>query len=315
MEYPQALQKNDIIKIISPSNGIISSKNINALNSAINFFQDRQFKIEEDLYVRNSINGMSASSYDRVKEFTKNMKDKHIQAMIACTGGDYLIQILDKIDWNCCRNNIKWIQGQSDITGLIYYITTKYDVATIYSFNIKKYGDPKISHSILENSLLFLQNNPPKQQITLEDCSIINPFDFISGRIIGGCLDSLKIFFGTKYDNISSYVEKYKNDGIIWFLECFEMSTPEVCRILWQMKNAGYFKNCKGIIFGRPLFIRNDYDITFNEAVYQALKDTNIPIICDADIGHIAPQLAIVNGGILKIISENGKGIVETFLK
>ena len=38
MEYPQALQKNDIIKIISPSNGIISSKNINALNSAINFF-------------------------------------------------------------------------------------------------------------------------------------------------------------------------------------------------------------------------------------------------------------------------------------
>lgn len=91
MEYPQALQKNDIIKIISPSNGIISSKNINVLNSAINFFQDRQFKIEEDLYVRNSINGMSASSYDRAKEFNKNMKDKHIQAMIACTGGDYLI--------------------------------------------------------------------------------------------------------------------------------------------------------------------------------------------------------------------------------
>ena len=135
------------------------------------------------------------------------------------------------------------------------------------------------------------------------------------GRCIGGCLDVVREFIGTKYDRIREYNKKYKNDGIVWFLECFEMSTPEVCRILWQMKNAGYFKNCKGIIFGRPLFIRNDYDITFNEAVYQALKDTNIPIICDADIGHIAPQLAIVNGGILKIISENGKGIVETFLK
>ena len=136
----------------------------------------------------------------------------------------------------------------------------------------------------------------------------------MQGRAIGGCLDSLKVFFGTKYDNILKYIEKYKTDGIIWFLECFEMSTPELYRILWQMKNSGYFKFCRGIIFGRPLFIRNDYDITFNEAVYQILKETNIPIICDADIGHVSPQLAITNGAILKIVSENGKGTIETFL-
>jgi len=81
------------------------------------------------------------------------------------------------------------------------------------------------------------------------------------------------------------------------------------------MKHAGYFNNCNGIIFGRPLFIRNDYDITFNETVKEVLGDLNIPIICDADIGHVSPQLAIVNGAILKITSENGKGIVKTSLE
>ena len=45
------------------------------------------------------------------------------------------------------------------------------------------------------------------------------------------------------------------------------------------------------------------------------LIDLKIPIICDADIGHVSPQLAIVNGAILKITSENGKGKVETYLK
>ena len=130
----------------------------------------------------------------------------------------------------------------------------------------------------------------------------------MQGRMIGGCLDCIKIFFGTKYDNIKNYINKYKNDGIIWYLECFEMNSPELTRILWQMRNAGYFNNINGIIFGRSLVFRKDYDTNFKEAVKQAIGDLNIPIIYDADIGHVAPQLAIINGEIMKITSEEGKG-------
>lgn len=135
------------------------------------------------------------------------------------------------------------------------------------------------------------------------------------GRAIGGCLDCIKVFIGTKYDNVKNYIETYKQDGIVWFLEAFEMSTPTVYLTLWQMKEAGYFEHCKGIIFGRPLFIRNDYDTDFNQAVEDVLGDLNIPIICDADVGHIAPQLAMVNGAILEITSQGGKGRVKTYLK
>lgn len=135
------------------------------------------------------------------------------------------------------------------------------------------------------------------------------------GRAIGGCLDCIKSFIGTKYDNVSNYIEKYKKDGILWFLEVFEMSTPTLYLTLWQMKMAGYFKDCKGIVFGRPLFIRNDYDIDFNQTVEDVLGDLNIPIICDADIGHVSPQVAMVNGEILEITSENGKGKIRNFKK
>ena len=91
------------------------------------------------------------------------------------------------------------------------------------------------------------------------------------------------------------------------------MTSPEVYRVLWQMKNAGYFNNCSGIIFGRPCMIREDYGMSFNQAVEEALESLDIPIICDADIGHIPPQMAIVNGGILEITSEVGKGVVKTY--
>ena len=137
----------------------------------------------------------------------------------------------------------------------------------------------------------------------------------VKGRSLGGCLDCIKGYIGTKYDKVNEYIERHKKDGLIWFLEVFEMSTPEVYRTLWQMKNAGYFKYCKGIIFGRPLFIREEYETNFNDTVKETLKDLEIPIICDADIGHVKPQLAIVNGAILEITSQNGKGTVKTILE
>ena len=43
------------------------------------------------------------------------------------------------------------------------------------------------------------------------------------GRAIGGCLDCVKVFIGTKYDKVKNYIETYKEDGIVWFLEVFEI--------------------------------------------------------------------------------------------
>ena len=43
----------------------------------------------------------------------------------------------------------------------------------------------------------------------------------------------------------SEYIERHKEEGIIWFLEAFETNTAELQRTLWQMKSCGYFKYCK----------------------------------------------------------------------
>ena len=41
----------------------------------------------------------------------------------------------------------------------------------------------------------------------------------MEGRLIGGCLDCLVNLVGTRYDKVAEFVERYKEDGIIWFLE------------------------------------------------------------------------------------------------
>lgn len=136
----------------------------------------------------------------------------------------------------------------------------------------------------------------------------------IKGRAIGGCLDLVKNLIGTKFDKVKEYIDKYKEEGIVWFFDVFESSTPEIVRTLLQFKNAGYFKYCKGILVGRCLFLREDYELDIAESLKQGLDGLNIPVIYDMDIGHVSPQMPIINGGKIEVKSENGKGTLRSYL-
>lgn len=50
--------------------------------------------------------------------------------------------------------------------------------------------------------------------------------------------------------------------------------------------------------------VREDYKMKYFDAIKQVLGDLDIPIIYDADIGHVPPQMPIVNGGILEVKNE-----------
>lgn len=339
MNYPENLKIGDTIGICAPSAGIVKPEKIEKLDLAIKALENMGYKVIETASVRKDENGRSASAEVRAKEFMELLENEDVKLIIFATGGDFLCEILDYLDFDKIRNlKSKWLQGYSDITGIGYLFNTILDIPTMYCQTIKDYAMKPLHKSLLDcleiekgNEILQesfdmyekewdLDNTNPEATYNLtEKVEWKNVFGedeiVMQGRSVGGCLDCIKSYIGTKYDKVLEYIERHKEDGIIWFLEAFEMNTAELQRTLWQMKTSGYFKYCKGIIFGRPLFIREDYETSFNEAVKLSLKDLQIPVICDADIGHVSPQLAIVNGAILKITSKNGKGIVETKLQ
>ena len=94
-----------------------------------------------------------------------------------------------------------------------------------------------------------------------------------------------------------------------------ELTSEGVLRTLWQLKEAGWFENAVGFVFGRTMTRQSAYDISFEEAVQTALEDKHVQIIFDADIGHNPPQFTIINGSLAKVTSSNGKGTWETYFK
>ncbi len=132
----------------------------------------------------------------------------------------------------------------------------------------------------------------------------------LEGRALGGCLDVLLCLVGTRFDKTVEFIERYKEDGIVWFLESYDLSSEALTRGLWQLKEAGWFQYARGFIFGRPAMFHSEYDTTYEEAVRSVLEELQLPIILDADIGHKPPQLTMINGAILHLHSRNKKGTI-----
>ena len=301
MRYPEFIKDGDIIGITAPSSGIAKPEKQARLDNSILNLKKLGFDTRETKNVRKDIKGRSSSAEERAKEFLELWKNDDVKAIIMAAGGDFILEMLEYLDKDEILNSTpKWLQGYSDITGLSFIFTTCFDIATIYASNITGYGMRNLHQSLLDS--IDIMRGKDVIQHSFEKHEHVNDIDIFTtyaedplqeyildtnvewknlkgeeeicfkGRSIGGCLDVICNIIGTKYDKVKEYIQKYKQDGIIWFLEIFEMSTPKIFLTLWQMKNAGYFELCKGIIFGRPLIIREDYEISYKETIQDALR-------------------------------------------
>jgi muramoyltetrapeptide carboxypeptidase len=337
MIYPKSLILGDKIGVTATSDGFRSEPDLARLESGINHFSERGYQVVITENVKKSHKGRSAAAEVRAKELAQLFRDPEISAVIAASGGDYLIEILPWIDFDMIKDNPKWVQGFSDTTGLTFTITTNLDIATIYTNNFSTFG-MKHWHPSLMNNLRILEGQYIEQhsfdyyqdgyypRITgLEEFHLekevrwINHYPkgwntqeklLINGRALGGCLDVLLNLVGTRFDKTKEFVDKYKSDSILWFLESYNLSGEALTRGLWQLREAGWFEHACGFIFGRPAMYGSDTDDTYEEVVLSSLGDMNLPIILEADIGHKPPQLTMINGAIAHIQSFDGKGSI-----
>lgn len=344
MIYPKFLSKGSCIGVPAPSSGAYDDLHIVKYANSKLKLEKMGYKCVLSENINKSEMARSASAEVRAEEFNKMVEDENIDFLMCAAGGEFLVEILPYIDFDKIVKNPKFVQGFSDPTGLLFPITTKYDIATIYGNNFGEYGVAEYDRSVKEN-LQILQGDLTEQKsyemYENESADIDNPtglegYNFtdnvewkvingsssngeevlIKGRIIGGCIENILDIAGTKYDGTQSFIEKYKNDGIIWYFDNFGLSMEMLICKLWTVNELGYFKYTKGIVFGR-----NGTESSYlGYTMEKALKDSviaklGVPIVFDADISHRGPCMTIINGAIATVESRNGKGSIKFELK
>lgn len=334
MIYPKFLKPGDTIGICAPSKGI-DPEDL-GFDRSINHIKEEGYNIVETQNVRTG-KSPSSDAITRAKEFNELMKRDDIDFIYSASGGDFLMEVLPYIDEETIKEkiangNTKWFAGYSDPTSLLYYLTTKFDIATLYGTNAGSFDQTDL-HESYKNALSIIkgsipiQNSFPKyQKLTLEefianqgngfilntDVNWITPngdMD-IEGRLIGGCIDCFVFFQGTRFDHTKEFIEKYKDDGIIWYFDNFALSVEDLYAELWTLREAGWFKYAKGFVFGRTLFESTREGRNYVDEIKRALGD-DVPIVVDADLGHVHPSFSLINGSIAHFKAKDGKGSLE----
>ncbi len=138
-----------------------------------------------------------------------------------------------------------------------------------------------------------------------------------SGKILGGCIDSLYDFFnGERYEDMPVLCEKYrlfpeKEDwkGRIILLETSEEKpTPEKYReSLEYLKARGVFDAVNGVLAGKPM--DETYAAEYKELLKEVIAKPELPIVFNINIGHAMPRCIMPFG--VEATVDTGKQVIR----
>ena len=320
----------------APSFGCTFEPYISAFKSAVMRFDSLGYKaiIGDNVYADCGI-GISNTPMLCGRELQAMYSDDNSSILIAAGGGELMCEILDYVDFDkIAAAEPKWYMGFSDNTNFTFLLTTLCDVASIYGPHAGAFGMEPWHRAINDaydlitgrklkfggydyfelESLKDAEHPLAAYNATEPSVITVHPKENVSfdGIMLGGCLDVLANLVGTKYDKVRAFNEKYKDKGVIWFLEACDLNVMSIRRAMWQLYEAGWFENAKGFIFGRPMhYDEPEMGLDRKNAVLDIVDKCKVPAILDADIGHLPPCIPVICGSMGHVEAANGRYTVE----
>ncbi len=337
MRYGAFLKDHGRIGFVAPSFGCATEPYRTAFDGAIKKFDEMGYQtvLGPNCRAESGI-GISNTPELCAKELEEYYCADTTDVLISCGGGELMCEILPHLHFEKIRNAPpKWYMGYSDNTNFTFLLPTICDTAAIYGPCAGAFGmepwDASIgdAFAVLKGERLTVDGYEKWELESLKDETHPTvPYNLtekrvlfgedarFSGRLIGGCLDILTNLVGTAYDRVEEFQDRYKEDGIIWFMEACDLNVFSIRRALWQMKEAGWFTNARGFLIGRPrIFDEPMMGLDRHTAVTGILGDLHVPIIQDLDIGHLPPMVPLICGSVAEVTVNGNDYRIEMKLR
>jgi muramoyltetrapeptide carboxypeptidase len=344
IHYPLPLCPGDTIGVTAPSAGVAPGLE-ERLQFCLQTVRDFGYGVREGRCLRSGLM-VSAPARERADELMAMLLDESIRAVLPPWGGELLIDILPLLDFDAlARAQPKWVIGYSDLTTFMFPYTLFTRTATLHGGSLMEApfhypGEPILHWNdviTLPHDASFTQGATARYQVhgrdwgehpRLTEANLTEPTRWkclgheddankdvtVEARLIGGCLDVIGRLIGTRYGDLNAFARECAPEGLLLYLENADGNTAEFCRMLHQARLAGWFERANALLIGRSAGPQLR-EFTVRDALWNALGDVaqHIPVIYDMDIGHLPPQMLIVNGarGTLRFGSD-GCSLTQT---
>lgn len=330
IRYPAPLQPGDRIGVTSPSCGVGSQ-----LRPRLEFCIKHLRNLGYEVVVGDCMDGSgvtSAPAPDRAAELTAMLIDPAIRAVVPPWGGELAIDLLPLLDFEAISAaEPTWLVGYSDLTTVMVPLTLRTGIATLHGSNLmdtpyavpepllswlaaatapagstlwqsaaRAYRGGRHEHYAFHPQVQKMTFNTPGRWKLLGAPDDPEVRVSATGRLIGGCLETVSMLPGSPYGDIADFASRHAPEGLLVYVEVAEAEAVMAARMLHHLRLAGWLDHTNAVLVGRsagPPSGRFSQD----DALMHALGDLSIPVLYDLDLGHIPPQLAIVNGALADI--------------
>ncbi|GAA5152148.1 LD-carboxypeptidase [Nocardioides marinquilinus] len=321
IRYPALLQPGDTIGVTAPSAGV-EGAGVERIEFCVEWLRRAGY----DVRVGECLVGggvTSAPVEDRAAELTAMLCDPDVRAVVPPWGGETAIDVLDRLDWDAlAAAEPTWVVGYSDISTLLLPITTRLGWATLHGDNLA--DTPIAPPAGLLPWLAVASSAGPHRQ---RDSGLVadwwrfaeDPHAtewkhvgtgrwslhgaeslHVSGRLVGGCVETLCNLAGTPYGDVAAFGRAHADDGLVVFVEAAGDDAATICRNLHGLRLAGWFEHARAVLVGRTNAPPTD-TLTQRDAVLDALGPTGLPLVLDVEIGHVPPHLPLVQGAVATV--------------
>jgi len=338
--FPRPLRPGDLIAVTAPSSGV-SGAALLRLDLVLNHIKALGYRIVEGDCLRAEFKNASAPREMRAQELNRFLYDPAVAAIFPPWGGELASELLELIDFEALRTvKPKWLLGFSDLSTIQVPLTLISGWATAHGSNMMELVPSQtdsLTRAVLsvlaadltlpilqESSMLYQEKGisfadkvdapfnltEPTEWKRLDDANL--PIT-VSGRLIGGCLDTIAWLAGSKYGNVPRFIQESGESGAILYLENVELAPPALVRALLALRRNGWFDGLSGLLLGRSACPVPDQPggLSYVEALHACLDGFRYPVIYDVDIGHKPPQFTLINGAYARVTFDAGKGTVE----
>jgi muramoyltetrapeptide carboxypeptidase LdcA involved in peptidoglycan recycling len=275
-------------------------------------------KMGYEIIMDNDINqdylGLGINKPSKLIAFYQEFINTNDSVLIPLYGGYSSNLILEDIVKVSNFKENQLVSGKSDLTSLLNALYKQTGVRNLHGVDLSKICNPNLTLQEIK----VIERSLKRDNITVGPPSHYNDgywylsergyyphgrwdyfyrenLDYISGRLIGGNLESLSTLIGTKF------LPDFKDKIIV--IEAIPDVYPT--RFLMNLKHLIMTSNllgAKALLIGKfsPNSILSDVSVLYNLLV-EELKIREIPIIYNIDFSHTEPSFPFYIGGTISI--------------
>ena len=326
LRFPRPLRPGDRIGVTSPSAGVAGAAAAR-IDFCVGWLRERGY----DVVVGECMDGSGLTSApvpERAAELTRMLTDPDIACVVPPWGGETAIDLVDLLDWDALEAaEPTWLVGFSDLTTVMVPITTRLGWATVHGDNLAD-----TPYAVPDGLLHWLDLVSGPGPFVQRDSGVVTDWwrfeedplattwkhvgagawelhgggslD-VSGRLVGGCIETLGHLAGTPYGDVRGWAEALDEPTIV-YVEACEDHAVDICRFLHGIRLAGWFDRAAAVLVGSTK-APDHPDLTQRQAVLDALGRLDLPIVWDLEIGHVPPHLPLVNGALARVVVDGDR--------